>query len=129
MGSKRATSEEVAQYFADLAKNFQEKGYQVLKVFLDGNSTHKAKMQSIFKELTKALKIETYFYLIPPYSPKLNLVEYIIHLIRQKVLHHADAKKDLNYFETKIKDLCSSQEFLTKSMVVNILAHIETLIT
>lgn len=62
------------------------------------------------------------------YSPKLNLVEYVIHLIRQKVLHHADHKVNLEEFENKIKDCCKKQKIIDKEQIINILEHIETLV-
>ncbi len=52
-------------------------------------------MQTFFADLTANLTIKVKFHLMAPYSPKLNLVEYAIHLIRQKVLHHADCKTSL----------------------------------
>jgi len=126
--SKRAKSEEIAQYFADLATAYQAKGFEKLEVFLDRNSTHKAKMQNLFATSTTHLTIEVRFHLMAPYSPKLNLVEYAIHLIRQKVLHHADCKTSLSQFEKLIKELCENQKVITKQQIINILAHIESLI-
>jgi hypothetical protein len=64
-------------------------------------------MQTIFSTLTTSLTIKVNFHLMAPYSPKLNLVEYAIHLIRQKVLHHADCKTSLTQFESYVKELCS----------------------
>lgn len=85
-------------------------------------------MQTIFADLTTNLTINVKFHLMAPYSPKLNLVEYAIHLIRQKVLHHADCKTSLAQFESYIKELCDSQKLLNKEQIINILAHIENLI-
>jgi vacuolar-type H+-ATPase subunit D/Vma8 len=101
-------------------------GYEQLDVFLDGNPTHKKKMQLIFGTLTPDLKIKVNFHLIAPYSPALNLVEYAIHMIRQKILHHADCKTGLAQFETYIKELCDN--LLSKEQIINILEHIESLI-
>jgi hypothetical protein len=64
---------------------------------------------------------------IAAYSPKLNVVEYVIHWIRQEVLHHADAKKSLQDFQ-KIIDLCKKGEILNKEQLTNILCHIENLV-
>ena len=109
--SKKAKSEQVAQYFADLAKEFQTKGYKRLEVFLDRNPTHKTKMQNLFKEQTAELEIDVKFHLMAAYSPKLNIVEYAIHWIRQEVLHHADCKTLLSQFETSIKECCAQKIF------------------
>jgi hypothetical protein len=50
--SKKAKSQEIAEYFADLATYYQNKGFEKLEIFLDRNPTHKTKMQTIFKNLT-----------------------------------------------------------------------------
>jgi hypothetical protein len=63
-----------------------------------------------------------------PYAPKLNLVEYAIHLIRQKVLHHADSKKSIMDFENAVKELCNIKKVINKNQIINILNHIEQLI-
>lgn len=85
-------------------------------------------MQTLFADLTSNLNIKVIFHLMAPYSPKLNLVEYAIHLIRQKVLHHADSKNSLTQFESYVKELCDNQKILNKKQIVNILTHIESLI-
>ena len=118
----------MAQYFADLASLYQEKGIEKLDIFLDRNTTHKAKMQAIFATLTESLNIKTTFHLMAAYSPKLNLIEYAIHLIRQKVLHHADCKTNLPEFESYIKELCDNKKILNKEQIINVLEHIESLI-
>lgn len=70
--------------------------------------------------------IEMEFHHFPAYSPKLNVVEYAIHLVRLKVLHHADAKKNLEQFVGEIEDTC--KELLSAEQVINILEHIEELV-
>jgi len=126
--NKKAKSEQVAQYFTDVAQHCQDQGYQRLDVFLDRNTTHKAKMQQLFKQASVGLTIQVKFRLLPAYSPKLNLVEYAIHLIRQKVLHHADYKTTLSQFESDVKELCKNQNLLTKDQIMNILNHIQSLV-
>ena len=123
-----AKSQQIAEYFADLAARYQAQGYDRLAVFLDRNTAHKAKMQNIYASLTAQLQIQVKFHLMAPYSPALNLVEYAIHLIPLKVLHHADCKKNLSGFETYIKELCDNQKILTKEQIINILEHIESLV-
>jgi DDE superfamily endonuclease len=126
--SKRAKSEDIAQYFASLTTVCQEKGFEKIEIFLDRNSTHKAKMQKRFYELTEDLPVKVNFRLMAAYSPKLNLVEYAIHLIRQKVLHHSDCKHSLTQFENFIKELCNNQKVVTKQQIINILTHIDSLV-
>jgi transposase len=86
-------------------------------------------MQHLCTELTKNLDIKIQFHFVAPYSPKLNLVEYAIHLIRQKVLHHADCQKNLTEFTKQIIDLCDNQKILNKEQIINILTHIDGLVT
>jgi len=126
--SKQAKSEDIARYFADLVTKFQGMGVNQIHIFFDRNATHRAKMQKIFAELTAKLTIKTTFHLMAAYSPKLNLVEYAIHLIRQKVLHHADCKKTLAQFENSIKELCLNKKILSKEQIINILDYIEKLV-
>jgi len=85
-------------------------------------------MQQLFAQANPALTIKVQFRLLPAYSPKLNLVEYAIHLIRQKVLHHADHKTTLSEFESDVKELCKNQKLLTKEHIMNILNHIQSLV-
>lgn len=115
-------------YFQELATAYERKGVEQLDIFFDGKPTHKAKMQALFREQTCSLTIQVRFHFIAPYSPKLNLVEYAIHLIRQKVLHHADYTKNLSAFEADIQALCASGNILTKEQIINTLEHIEKLI-
>lgn len=88
-GSK---TEDVSEYLAELCLECVELGYDKLSIILDNNPTHKQKMQSQLAVhlqqmgLSRSIAVE-YLYL-PPYSPKLNLVEYVIHLARLKLLHH-----------------------------------------
>jgi transposase len=125
--NKVAKTPQIAQYFADLATICTQKGIKRMEVFLDQNPTHKNKMKHYCAELTQHLDIKIYFHFIAAYSPKLNLVEYAIHLIRQKVLHHADYKKTLDDFEIQIKQLCDNQKILNKEQIINILEHIENI--
>ncbi len=115
---KKAKSEQIAAFFADLAKHFQDKNKKKLSIFTHRNPTHKKKMQAIFAELTKYLLIRVEFHFIAAYSPKLNLVEYVIHWIRQEVLHHADARKSLHEFESIIENLCQKGEILNKELMI-----------
>lgn len=126
--AKKAKSEHIAQYFAAVVEELQLKGYARVDIFLDRNATHKTKMQTIFRELTQHLTIQTTFHLMAAYSPKLNLVEYAIHLIRQKVLHHADHKTSLAQFEQAIKEQCDKGNILNKDQIINILDHIDALV-
>lgn len=125
---KLARSDHIAEYFADLALLYQQNGFEKVEIFLDRNPTHKTKMQTLFAQLTYDLTIKVNFHLMAAYSPKLNLVEYAIHLIRQKVLHHPHCTSSLIEFESAIKALCEKQKIFTKEQIINILEYIESLI-
>lgn len=120
------TADAVAQYFADLAMHYQANGIEKVIVFLDNNPTHKNKMKALYHQLTKNTIIKLDFRYIAPYSPKLNLVEYAIHIIRQKVTHHADCKASLQMFEQHIKEL-TNQKIFNKHQIINILEYIESM--
>jgi len=109
--TEKANAETVALYFANLALHYQDKGMKKLVIFLDGNSTHKQKMKTEIALLLQNPTIILEFHYFPPYSPKLNLVEYAIHAIRQKCLHHADSKKSLPVFLQNIQNFCQNPIF------------------
>lgn len=79
-------------------------------------------------EATKSLPITVRLHLMPAYSLRINPVEYAIHLIRLKALHHADCKDSLSEFQRYVKDLCASRKILSKEQIINLLGHIEELI-
>lgn len=95
-------------------------------VYLDNNRTHKNKMRTIYQELTANIDLKIDFRYIAPYSPKLNLVEYAIHLVRLNVTHNADCKDSLQKFEQHIKELANKKIF-SKTQIINTLQHIENL--
>jgi len=116
---------------ADLAEHLQNRGFRKIELFLDRNSTHKSGMWKLYEQLAedRGLEAQMNFHLMAAYSPKLNLVEYAIHLIRQKLFHHADCKKDLEEFVSDVKELCEADEkLLTKEQIINTLDHIKGLL-
>lgn len=123
-----AKSELIAHYFADLALRYHRKGIHRLIIYLDNNPAHKTKMKTLFTQLTSKLSIQVVFRYIAPYSPALNLVEYGIHLIRQKVTHHAHYESTLAELECAIKEICH-KKILRPTQIVNILQHIESSIS
>ena len=113
---------------ADLARHYNSLGYTKLSVFLDRNSTHLVKMQTHYQTLTTDLGLSMAFIHFPAYSPALNLVEYLIHWVRQHSLHHADCKQDLEEVKTRLMALLDHKVVLSHIQLVNILSHIEKLI-
>lgn len=111
-----------------LSLALQAKGFTKVLIFLDNNPTHKQKMQDLLRKQAQELTIEVVFAFFPKYSPKLNLVEYLIHLIRQKCLHHADHKRNLKQVEGQLFELLHQKQFVPQHQLINILQHIENLI-
>lgn len=128
--SQQAKSEDLAHYFVAVAKELQVRKIRKVHIFLDNNPTHKQKLQGLLKEaLTREqLTIQVSFHYIAPYSPQLNPVEYVIHLIRQKVLHHADYQKDLQKFQEEINDALRTGKVINKEKLLNIIEHIEGIV-
>lgn len=122
--NEQANSATIAAYFADVAAQYEAAQIKKVVVFMDNNPTHKEKMQALFRELTSHSAIEVVFRFISTYSPKLNLVEYGIHKIRQKVLHHADCKLNLVDLKARIGTVCEEGVF-TCEQIANILTHIQ----
>ena len=89
---EKSKTEDVSDYFLQLCQDCLRAGFDKLTIILDNNSTDKKKMKSQLKfHLINAQisdKIVVDFIHTPRYSPNFNLVEYIIHLLRLKLLHH-----------------------------------------
>ena len=100
-----------------------------MSIFLDRNSTHLTKMKDAYAGLTRGLAIEMRFIHFAPYSPALNPVAYLIHWVGQHSLHHADCKQDLAEVKQRPTSLLDRQVVLRKDQLVNILSHIEQLIS
>lgn len=128
-GSK---TEDVSEYLAQLCWNYVELGSDQLCIILDNNPTHKHKMQSQLTlhleqmGLAKSITVECLY--LPPYSPKLNLVEYVIHLIRLKFLHHLPMGTTLEQIEQKLFQFLDSNQFLSAQQVQNTLNFIFSLV-
>ena len=89
---EKSKAKEVSDYFLQWGQDFLTEWFDKLTIILDNNSTDKNKMKSQLKfHLINARisdKIVVYFIHTPTYSPNFNLVEYIIHILRLKLLHH-----------------------------------------
>jgi transposase len=77
----------VALALKHMADRLQEQGFKKIICYLDQSSTHKTLMKYNLALLAPNISIEIRY--LPPYSPKLNVVEFVIHRIRQAKLHHA----------------------------------------
>lgn len=128
-GSK---TEDVSEYLAEFCLDCVELGYNKLCIILDNNPTHKQKMQSQLTlhlqqmGLTKSITVECLY--LPSYSPKLNLVEYVIHLVRLKFLHHLPMGTTLEQIEQKLFQFLDLNQFLSVQQVQNTLNFIFSLV-
>lgn len=127
-GSK---TEDVSEYLAELCLDCVELGYDQLCIILDNNPTHKQKMQSQLalhlQQMGLARSITVEYLYLPPYSPKLNLVEYVIHLLRLRFLHHLPMQTTLLQIEQRLVQFLDSHQFLSAQQVKKILNFIFSL--
>jgi hypothetical protein len=130
--SSKSKTEDVSSYFADLCKDCVNQGFSKLTVILDNNSTHKQKMQSQLQaqlsELGIKEKISVEFIYTPPYSPDFNLVEYIIHLLRLKLLHHLPVGMTIEQIREKLEKYFQSSQLQTPEQIQNTIGHICALV-
>lgn len=124
----QANAQTVAEYMADLGGHYASLGYVKLSVFLDRNSTHLVKMRTHYQALSAGQGLQIEFIHFAPYSPALNPVEYLIHWVRQKSLHHANCKQNLGEVKERLMALLNHQKVLSQEQLINILVHIENLI-
>ncbi len=129
-GSPVASSDVVGAYLVDVARILEQKGYQQATILLDRHSTHQAKMKAHFRAccVQAGLLIEVNFVHFAAYSPWMNLVEYAIHLLRQRQLHHSSHKQDLAAVEARLDAYLAAHVLLTPEQIVNTMAHIEKLL-
>lgn len=130
--NSHAQSDDVARYMAHLAADSLQEGYYKLEVVLDQNTTHKEKMKRLCKQECLQLgienKIEVVFSYLPAYSPKLNIVGYAIHLLRQRCLHHRPYGMTLEEIQQVLVEEFASRTILSQTQIGNLLQHIENLV-
>ena len=102
-----------------------------MSIILDRDSTDKKKMKSQLKfHLINAQisdKIVVDFIHTPTYSPDFNLVEYIIHLLRLKLLHHLSLDVNIQQVKDKLEKFFQFNQLQTPEQIQNIIRHICTL--
>ena len=117
---------------AELCLDSVELGYTKLCIILDNNPTHKRKMQAQLmvhlQEMGLAKAIAVEFLYTPSYSPKLNLVEYVIHLLRLRFLHHLPVGTTLNQIAQQLDMFLVSNQFLSAEQVQKTLNFIFSLV-
>jgi hypothetical protein len=120
----RMKADNVAWCVHHTASALAQRGYNKMIMYIDNNPAHKTLMR-FFLALLPRLPIDIQIKHLPPYSPKLNIVEYLIHLIRQKNLHHAPHSQDIGTVKQRLSNyLCYKKPF-EQEMIYNILDHID----
>jgi DDE superfamily endonuclease len=123
----QAKSEHIAAYFANPIAYHHQHGARSMDIFLDRNTTHKEKMKRLLEDLRAhqpSAQVDVRFHLMPAYLPKLNPVEYAIHLLRLRYLYHADSIRVLPQVIEHIAEVCKEGTILSKQQINNIIRHI-----
>ena len=127
-----AKTEDLALYFGELCKDCIHERIKHLTIVLDNNSTHKDKLRRyLWAELfTSGIdeQITVEFIYTPPYSPNFNLVEYLIHLLRLRLLHHLPSGTSIEQVEMRLLTFFETQQLQTPIQISNTIQHIYNLI-
>ena len=130
--SSQAKTEDVSEYFAEFCLDCVELGYARVCIILDNNPTHQQKMQAQLavhlEQMGLADSMQVEFLYLPSYSPKLNLVEYVIHLLRLRFLHHLPIGTTLAQIEQQLNQFFASNQFLSADQVQKTLNFIFSLV-
>jgi transposase len=127
-----AKTEDIALYFGELCQESVGKNINKLTIVIDNNSTHKQKLRHYLKaelfirEIEQQSAVE--FIYLPPYSPYFNLAEYLIHLVRLRLLHHLPIATDIEQVEIRLKRFFETQQLQTPIQIKNTIQHIYNLI-
>jgi hypothetical protein len=116
-------SDSVALSIYNTAIHLQQAGFQKVIYYIDQNPTHKNLMKYNLA-LLPTLDIQIEFRYIPSYSPKLNIVEFLIHHIRQKKLHHAPHKRNLDDIVIELTEYLNQKNTFPIDQINNTLDHI-----
>ena len=119
----KANSLTVAAYVNDLATHAHTQGVTKLTVLLDRNSTHGPKMRQALTDLQPLIPVV--FLYVAAYSPRLTPAEYLIHLIRLKLLHHADPAQNLAQVQQRLEKNVHKKVWLSPEQLLKLLSFIE----
>lgn len=119
----KADSGAVATYLHQLAAHAHGKGACSLSVVLDQNPTHRQKMRTALLALKPAIPVR--FLDVATYSPNLNPVEYLIHLIRLRLLHHAAPSQKLHQVQQRLEQHVHNKVWLSPEQLIKPLARID----
>jgi len=63
----------------------------------------------------------------PAYSPDYNLVEYLIHQLRERLIHHKDHKETIEETVTRIEKYLKNSQLQTPEQIEKTIQHIQEL--
>ena len=95
-------------------------------IVLDNAKVHQFKPFKAMKEVWA--KRNLFIFYLPPYSPNFNLAEYLIHLLRLRVLHHLPIGTTIEQIRMRIKSFFENQQLQTSIQIENTIQHIYNLI-
>ena len=129
--TNEAKTEDVVDYFYYLSLDSKNKGYNKMTIILDNNATHKDKMRyMLWLKMRSDKRLEDFrieYINTPAYSPDFNLAEYMIHLLRLKLLHHLPSNLGLDDIEEKIKKYLSQNQLQSIQQIKNTINRIYNL--
>lgn len=122
-------SDMVAWFLHQLVQDAHAEGYTRLTILLDNNATHHDLMRYLlWLRVRSQPELQAFpvdFFYTPAYSPDYNPAEYLIHLIRLKLLHHLPTGTALAAVAHKLEQrFTEATSFLTPQQVANVLRHI-----
>jgi hypothetical protein len=121
-----AKAQQVAEFCFKQAQIATKQGCQKLYIVLDNNKTHLKAMKILFNQMLtdNNLSIEVIFKHTATYAPKYNPAEYIISIIRRKILHHMTADFTIEKVCERMIEIAKSEPLQTKEQVWNTIDHI-----
>lgn len=129
--SPSGKTEDIVLYFSELCQDCLRENITHLTIILDNNSTHKYKLRRYLRaelftaEIENQITIE--FIYLPPYSPNFNLVEYLIHLLRLRLLHHLPIGTTIEQIQLRIKNFFETHQLQTPIQIESTIQHIYNL--
>jgi DDE superfamily endonuclease len=127
-----AKTEDIALYLGELCQECVREKIHHITVILDNNSTHKDKLlryltaELITLDIRDRITVELIH--TPPYSPDFNLVEYIIHLLRLRLLHHLPIGMNIEQVKMHIETFFETQQLQSQIQIARTIEHICNLI-
>jgi hypothetical protein len=126
--TKVATSDSVAKHMINTLRKSLARGITNLTIVLDNNTNHRQKMKAkVYRWLKKQpTQLELTFLHTSPYSPKINLAEYLIHLLRLKVLTRLPVGLSIQQVTYRIHRYLKKHQYqlMSPTQIFNTLRHI-----